>query len=333
MSKKTILGIIGVIVGLALLYLSVRHVNLGSVQNSFSQANFGFAAAIIVFTVIFFWLKAIRWRDILSPVDHLSSLSLVPSMVSGAACNNLLPAHLGEIVRVYLLGHEFDIPKATILATLIVERIFDVIAVLLLLTVALSMIELDAQFHAAALFLAAVAGIGLTVTYVTARYPDAAVATVEHLLRFLPARFVNRVCSLLTHISIGLLALRKPKLFLLILANSVVQWLAMAACIHFALLAFDIQVPPYAAILVLALLVAGVSLPTTPGFVGTIQFCFVLGLKQFGTDPNTAFAASVFYHTITFVIITMTGLYFLHRYRLSLRSVYTIGLENEADKP
>lgn len=332
MSKKTILGIIGVIVGLALLYLSVRHVDFASVEDSFSRANFRFAAAIVVSTVIFFWLKAVRWRDILSPVDHLSSLSLVPSMVSGAACNNLLPAHLGEIVRVYLLGHECGISKATILATLIVERIFDVIAVLLLLTVALTMIELDAQYHAAALFLAVVAGVGLTVAYVTARYPDTAVGTVERLLSFLPARFVNRVCSLLAHLSTGLLALRDPRLFLLILGNSIVQWLAMAACVHFALLAFDIQVPPYAAILVLGLLVAGVSLPTSPGFVGTIQFCFVLGLRQFGTDPNTAFAASVFYHTITFVIVTLTGLYFMHRYRLNLRSVYTIGLETEADK-
>ena len=332
MSKKTILGIVGVFVGLALLYISMRNVDIGVFRDSFSRADFRFAIAIVVFLAGFYWLKAMRWRDILSPVTSLSSVSLVPSMVSGAACNNLLPAHLGEIVRVYLLGHEFDISKATILATLIVERIFDVIAVLLLFTVALSMIDLDPQFHAAALFLAGVAGVGLTVTYLTARYPDAAVGTVERLLRFFPTRFVNRVCSLLTHISTGLVALRDPRLFVLILGNSIVQWLAMAVCVHFALLAFDIQVPPYAAILVLALLVTGISLPTSPGFIGTIQFCFVLGLRQFGVDPNTAFAASVFYHAVNFVVITLTGLYFMHRYRLKLRSAYVIGLEDRQDQ-
>jgi hypothetical protein len=107
----------------------------------------------------------------------------------------------------------------------------------------------------------------------------------------------------------------------------------MVVCVYFAIVAFDIRVPPYAAILVLALIVAGVSLPTSPGFVGTIQFCFVLGLKQFGIDANSAFAASVFYHSITFVAVTATGLYFMHRYRLKLRSAYTIGLENDPDEP
>lgn len=331
MPKKTILSIIGVFVGLALLYISVRNVDIGVFQDSFSRADLRFAIAIVVFLAGFYWLKAMRWRDILSPVYNFSSLSLVPSMISGAACNNLLPAHLGEIVRVYLLSHEFNMSKATILATLIVERIFDVIAVLLLLTVALGMIELDPQFHAAALFLAGIAGVGLTVTYLTARHPDSAVGIVERLLRFFPVGFVDRACSLLTHLTTGLVALRDPRLFVLMLGNSIVQWLAMAVCVHFALLAFNIQVPPYAAILVLALLVAGVSLPTSPGFIGTIQFCFVLGLRQFGVDPNTAFAASVFYHAVTFVIITITGLYFMHRYQLKLRSAYAISLDDRQD--
>jgi hypothetical protein len=333
MSRKTTLSIIGVVISIALLYLSVRNVDFGSVRNSFADADFRFAAATVVFLAIFFWLKAMRWRDILSPIDHFSSASLFPSMISGAACNNLLPAHLGEIVRVYLLSHEFSIPKTTVLATLIVERIFDAVAVLLLITVALSMLKLDAQFHAAALFLAAVAGVGLAVTYLTARFPDAAVRIVKRSFFFLPTRSVDRLCLLVSHLCTGLAALRDPRLFVLILGNSIVQWLAMVVCVYFAIVAFDIRVPPYAAILVLALIVAGVSLPTSPGFVGTIQFCFVLGLKQFGIDANSAFAASVFYHSITFVAVTATGLYFMHRYRLKLRSAYTIGLENDPDEP
>lgn len=332
MSNKTILSVIGVIVGLGLLYLSVRNVDVSSVRESFSQADFRYALATLIVLAGFFWLKVVRWRDILSPVGGYSSATLFPSMISGAAGNNLLPAHLGEILRVYMLGHQLRISKAAILATLIVERIFDLIAVLILTTIALLMIEVDAQFHAAALFLAVVAGIGLTVTYLTARYPETAVGFVERSLRFLPQRFLQRIGSILSNTAAGLLALRDPRLFLLVLGNSVVQWLGMAVCVYFAILAFDIEVPSYAAILVLALLVAGVSLPTTPGFVGTIQFCFVLGLKQFGIDANTAFAASVFYHSITFVSVTLTGLYFMHRYRLKIRSVYAIGLENEPEK-
>jgi uncharacterized protein (TIRG00374 family) len=130
-------------------------------------------------------------------------------------------------------------------------------------------------------------------------------------------------------VSRGLLAIKNPRLFALILANSIAQWLAMALCIYSSFLAFDIAVSAYAAIVVLAFLVAGVSLPTSPGFIGTIQFCFVFGLEQFGIDSNAAFAASVFYHAITFVAITATGLYFMYGYRIKLRTAYKIGIKNE----
>ena len=52
----------------------------------------------------------------------------------------------------------------------------------------------------------------------------------------------------------------------------------MSGCIYFALQAFGIDVPYHAAIIVLVIIVAGLTLPTSPGFVGTIQYCFVLGL-------------------------------------------------------
>ena len=332
MSKKGILGITGVVVGLALFFLSLRNVDFDVLRDSFSRTRFVFAANIIALLAAFFWLKAMRWRDILSPVDHLSSTELLPSTISGAACNNLLPAHLGEIVRVYMLGHEFAISKAAILATLIVERIFDVVAVLCLTCIALIMIDTDPALQAAALFLAAVASAGLTMTFLTARNPDITIHITERVLRFLPTRIFDRISSALINVSRGLLAIRSPKLFVLILLNSIAQWLAMALCIYSSFLALDIAVSPYAAIVVLAFLVAGVSLPTSPGFVGTIQFCFVFGLEQFGINSNAAFAASVFYHAVTFVAITITGLYFMYRYRLKLRTAYKIGIGDETKK-
>ena len=327
MSKKGISAIAGVVIGLAFLVLSLRNVEFNVLRDSFSRANFVFAAVIVVLLAAFYWLKAMRWRDILSPVSTLSSAALFPSTISGAACNNLLPAHLGEIVRIYMLGHEFAISKAAILATLIVERIFDVVAVLLLTCIALIMVDADPAVQAAALFLAAVASAGLIITFLTARYPDVTIHVTGRLLRFLPARFVDRIPSIISNVSLGLLAIRNPRLFVLILVNSIAQWLAMALCIYSSLLALDIAVSAYAAIVVLAFLVAGVSLPTSPGFIGTIQFCFVFGLEKFGVDSNAAFAASVFYHAITFVAITITGLYFMYRYGLKLRTAYQIGIQ------
>jgi uncharacterized protein (TIRG00374 family) len=327
MSKKGISAVAGVVIGLAFFALSLRNVEFNVLRDSFSRANFVFAVAIVVLLAAFFWLKAMRWRDILSPVSQLSSAALFPSTISGAACNNLLPAHLGEIVRIYMLGHEYTISKAAILATLIVERIFDFVAVLILTCIALIMLDADPAVQAAALFLAAVASAGLIITFLAARHPDKSIHVAERVLRFLPTRFVDRIPLAITNVFMGLLAIKDPKLFVLILVNSLAQWLAMALCIYSSFLALDIAVSAYAAIVVLAFIVAGVSLPTSPGFIGTIQFCFVFGLEKFGIDSNAAFAASVFYHAITFFAITITGLYFMYRYGLKLRTAYQIGIQ------
>ncbi len=63
--------------------------------------------------------------------------------------------------------------------------------------------------------------------------------------------------------------------------------------------------------MLLALNIAAITLPSAPGFFGTIQLCFVLALKPYGIDASDAFAASVFYHVLEYVAVTSTGLYYL----------------------
>ena len=69
MSKKGISAIAGVVIGLGFLVLSLRNVEFNVLRDSFSRADFVFAAVIVVLLAAFYWLKAMRWRDILSPVS------------------------------------------------------------------------------------------------------------------------------------------------------------------------------------------------------------------------------------------------------------------------
>jgi len=323
MSKNHISSIVGIIVGLSLLYASIREADFEATWVSLTNADLSMIPVVVMALAAYYWLKALRWRHILLPIGELSSASLVPSMMAGAACNNLLPAHLGEIVRVYMIGQQFQLSKSSVLATLIVERIFDILAVLCLLTFALFFLDLHARYYTAAVFLSITAAIGFAVTLFIARLPQRSYDWVTRLLRPLPKRISSRLTLLFSQLTKGLMALRDARLFMLIFCSSLVQWIAMAICIYSSLIALEIWLPPYASILVLALLVAGLSLPTSPGFVGTIQFCFILGLEQFDVGANNALSASVFYHAVLFVTVTSIGVFFLHRYRLKLRSVYS----------
>ena len=104
----------------------------------------------------------------------------------------------------------------------------------------------------------------------------------------------------------------------------------MATCIFVALKAFDIAVPMQTSLVILGLIVAGLSLPTSPGFVGTIEFCFVLGLQTFDVDASLALSAAVFYHSVLWVSVTLSGFIFMRRYQLTFRQLQNIK-ESEPD--
>ena len=318
---KKLMAAAGIAVSGLLLWLAVKDANFGEISESFRNANLLFAAPLLLGLAGFYWIKAARWSHILAPMANIRVRDLVSSMMAGAAGNNLLPAHLGELVRTFLLGRDYRLSRAGILATLVAERIFDIVGVLLLLSGTLFFADASPGLRPAVLFLLIVAVAGLIFIFLAVRYAEGFRAFVIAISARYPPAIRTRVGALTVHITSGFSAVRDGRLLWRILVNSVIQWALMSACIHFALRAFDIDVPYHAAVVVLAFVVAGLTLPTSPGFVGTIQYCFVLGLAQFGIDSSRALAASIFYHSILWVTVTGTGLCFLYRNRLSFADI------------
>jgi glycosyltransferase 2 family protein len=318
---KKLMTAAGIALSGLLLWLAVKDTDFGEISASFRDANGLLAVPLLFGLASFYILKAARWSDILAPMSRIRVRELIPSMMSGAAGNNLLPAHMGELVRSYLLGREYSLSKVGILASLVAERIFDIVGVLLLLSGTLLFAELSTSLRSAVVFLLIVAVAGSIFMYLVVRHADALQkAVLEGSGRFLPA-IRRKAGALALHITSGFGAVRESRLLFRILASSIVLWLLMSACIYCALRAIGIDVPYHAAIVVLAIIVAGLTLPTSPGFVGTIQYCFVLGLGSYGVEPGKALAASLFYHALLWFSVTGTGLYFLYKQRLTFAGI------------
>jgi uncharacterized protein (TIRG00374 family) len=330
---KKLMTAAGVALSGLLLWLAIKDTNFVEVSASFRDANAFLAVPLLLAAAGFYFLKAWRWSDILAPTATIGVGGLVPSMMSGAAGNNLLPAHMGELVRTYLLGREYGLPKVGVLATLAAERVFDIVGVLLLLSGTLFFADVSAGTRPAVLFLLIVAVAGTIFMYLAVKHADALQALLHARSRRWPPAIRTKAGAVALHITSGFGAVRERRLFARILVNSVAQWLLMSVCIHFALRALAIDVPFHASIIVLAIVVAGLSLPTSPGFLGTIQYCFVLGLSQFGVDASRALAASFFYHTLLWFSVTGTGLYFLYKYRLSFAGIRDLGRQETQQEP
>ena len=204
---------------------------------------------------------------------------------------------------------------AQVLGSIGIERIFDFLSVLALLGVVLITGEDIPQVMRMAGYIVATGClVAVTLTTLLVTHTDMILRFVRTTIGWLPDQFVRKVLEQMRQISMGFQVLRHPKILIAVAANSLVQWLLMGGCILFSLWAFDIDVPPTAAAMVLAATIIGVSLPTSPGYVGNIQLAFALALLPYGVSREDAIAASIYYHILAYVSVVVTGFFFLHRY-------------------
>jgi len=315
---KKILIYAGIPVSILFLWLALKDVSFSHVAQAFANARLILLVPMLLCLVGFYWLKAVRWRAILSPKYDVSSINLVPSMMAGSAGNNLLPAHAGELVRVYFAASQFKIPATTVLASLVVERLLDVLAVLVILSVEILFGGYSVAMLAAGSALLAIVLVVAAVCVLIVIYTNQCADFLRNKFTRASLSIRNKLADQLINLADGLLSLREKNLLLKVILNSLVQWLLTATCIYISFLALNIDTSFWLAIIVLGLIVVGLTLPTVPGFFGTIEYCFVLGLSTAGVDPNLAISAGIFYHIPIWAAVTLTGLLMAHYHSFSL---------------
>jgi len=321
--KRLFSILLGIGISTLFLWIAVKDVDIASLKSALSGAILWYAAPLLLSLLLFYWLKAVRWAALLKPIQQLTARQVLPTLMVGFAGNNLLPAHAGELIRVYLLGRQYQLSKSAILASVILERLLDIIAVLLLVATALyasSRIHPGLMYGAYLASVITILALLLIIIYVCKTRQS--IALLERLMAgWMKQAWLHKLLEQLEVAANGLKIVRQPAAFFKALINSIIQWLAMVLCIFIAISALQIQVPLSASILVLGLIVAGVSLPSAPGFFGTIELCFVLGLKPYGIDAAQAFSAGIFFHILAYVSVTVTGLIYLHHFGESFNKI------------
>ena len=309
---KKILIYAGVALSVFFLWLALKEVDFARVSQAFVSARLALVIPMLLCLAGFYWLKALRWATILSPRHAISSTKLAPSMMAGAAGNNLLPAHAGELVRVYFSASRFNVSNTTVLASLVVERLMDMLAVLLLFSIAILAGGYSTPMIAAGLLLLFFVIVVAIVCALIVNYTTQCVHFIRNKLKTPSEPIRNKAADQMMNLADGLSSLKEKNLYINVILNSLAQWMLMSACIYCSFLAFNIEASYFVAVIILGLIVVGLTLPTVPGFFGTIEYCFVLGLTTAGIDPSLAISAGIFYHIPAWVAVTFTGLVLAH---------------------
>jgi len=307
--KRLIWILLSIVVAAGALTFALRQVDLVQVGRAIAAANYLYLLPFVLLLAVYYVLTARNWTLLLEPLGHFSVRQVLPSMMVGFGGNNLFPMRLGELVRTVVFSRQHNRPVGAVLASLVLERILDVLTILVLYVVTLfvlrdvpSVVATGAKWFALALLPVGVA----IAAFLLAPAPF---LKLWHVLsQWLPARLRERGTRLIEGILHGLTALRSPPRLAALGCISLLKWFCSVGTVWLTLQAFHTGASFGEAIVVLVVTALAVALPNTPGFVGTMQAAFVIGLTPFGVSPDVAFAASVFYLAAGWVPVTLAGL-------------------------
>ena len=323
--KQIVAGAIGAALALALLAWAFRGVHIGEVVRQIREADPWPLALGVVLASITFVIRLIRWRLLLRDESGaaLDPWPLWHATAIGFMANNILPFRAGELVRVIAATKLSGARFTAAMSSVAVERVFDGLAVIGLLGAGLLASDLPsgvvvggvslargAQL-AGLLSLAALAAAGAVVAF-----PAAAERVVRSLL---PAgRFTDRLVAMIDGIRHGLSALRSPALLVGVVFWSIALWAVNAMALWVSFAAFDIPIGYSGALVLQGVLVIGVSVQLTPGFVGQFEAAVVAALALYGIPNDLASSYGVAFHGATFIPITLAGAWSLARTPVAL---------------
>jgi uncharacterized protein (TIRG00374 family) len=324
-SRRIVSSIVGVVLALALLFWALRGVHLSDVLHHLRSARPWPLVAAVVLATLTFPLRLVRWRLLLRHEDG-SAIAAAPlwhSVAIGFMANNLLPFRAGELVRVIVATRLAGVRFSAALSSLAVERIFDGLTVLGLMGLALLVSDLPPDVaiggvpvaHAAQVA-GAIVAVALLGAILVVAFPSAAEGVVR---RVMPAgAFVERVVGLIEGVRQGLSALGSPALLAGVVVWSVVLWFVNAYALYAGFQAFDISVDLLGAFLLQGILVLGISVQLTPGFVGQFEAAIVAALALYGVPNDLASSYAIVYHGATFLPIILLGAWSLARTPVAL---------------
>ena len=314
----------GLVITVALLAWVLRDVSAAAVLAELRAANVWLLAAMVVVATLPFLLRALRWQVLLLPDFPGSSLtSRFAAVCIGFMANNVLPARLGEFARAYSFSRIEPIPISQSLASLVVERVFDavILGAFLGFTVAYGNFAAGqtALVRGAAVTAGVLFGLALVILWAMARWPRRSLNLVEQLVgRFLSPSRTERAIGILASFIRGLGALHNPWVFARALLWSLAVWLCIAASVWIGLLAFGIREPGFiGAMFVQAVIGFAVAIPSSPGFFGPFEAAAMVALGAYGVDSVRIVSFATGYHILTFIPVTVLGIWYL--YRLGIR--------------
>jgi uncharacterized protein (TIRG00374 family) len=320
---------LGLNLGVSLFFLDFvfAEIDLTEVARAMATADYTMLLLAMAMIIIHIYFRTVRWQWLLKPLGEVAFWPACRALLIGITGNTLLPARAGEFLRAYVLGRSTGLSKTGVFATLVVERIFDGLTVLLILLIAIVLGVRDERMQLigllGAIFYIGVM-VGLVIFMVKRHWADAIIN------KFLPSSMAHQVLGVLDGFTSGLAVLKNPYQLVMVTFWNLLTWGVILISFWFALLAFDFgsPVPWQAPMLMLPAMALGLTVPAAPGGLGLVQAAIKLtldltfaGLPIAANFQESVAAAGILIHLVQFAPEVIPGIFCFMYEGLSTREV------------
>ena len=294
LNPQAIIGIITSVGGICWAFWDFRfHEFANSIQN----VKYLYLLLATLFLWGSVWLRALRWRWLFKISSMPTTVSLYRAELMGYFGNNVLPLRLGELMRAYLIGREWDLSKNYVFGTIVLERLLDTLSLVLFAFLLLFFYPLAASVREYIIW-----GGGITLV---------SIMTLLVILHHVQAIQRNyKILNILKQMIDGVLSISKG-VILPVIVLSILIWSIYYLDVYLLQYAFGFNLSLPQILMVLVLSSMALAIPSAPGMIGTFHAAVkytMVDLFGFAAQDGNSFA--IFMHAYGYILLTLLGAYY-----------------------
>ena len=292
------------------IYFLQKQVDLDKLIPTLAQAGLGPIALVVLSVMGSLLTRAARWQLYFRPDRRIAFGPALGTLAISYMASTFLPLRAGELVRAVLLGQRQGVPVPRVVGTILLEKLFDFLAIGVMLIMLVVLAPGQPQLQVGAGFISSAILIGFGFVVALAVWREQTLRLVGFVERHVPFGLGRRLhlAHAASQFAEGTDSLRTPGLWWPLLGWTAVTWVSSIVTGWAGCLALDVQ-PGLAAVLFLIVVTSSSqAVPSSPGYVGVYHAAASFALVQFGVDPTTALGIAIITHAFSYGSLVIAGL-------------------------
>ncbi|MCB5251253.1 MAG: lysylphosphatidylglycerol synthase transmembrane domain-containing protein [Candidatus Cloacimonadales bacterium] len=302
---------VSIILGIILFYFWFKMIDRNALIGYLKQVNFGLACLAFFVYIFSYYIRAYRWKIILSPNCKIKQKDSFAYLMAGNFINYIIPIRAGELAKCYLLNrnHKLEVSKA--FSSVFVDKLFDTLGIfIILLLIPFIPLQLNKYLFSLIFLLLLIFLLGVFIILFASLKKEKAISFLNISFFFLPNKYKKKVEQLINQFVDGV-ALFKGRTNLLNISILLTVFSVVCDSLFFWLLfrSFEQNIEFFYVLFGYTLIYLSYILPHPPAQIGSNELIAVLIFTWgFGLSKNMVSAVMAFSHLITGIIVILVGL-------------------------